>query len=70
MGRAVPRHELSDRERESLAALITACHASAADGGPGQVINRMAYKIPTGNSGRDLPERYGPRQTVCTRAPA
>jgi transposase len=27
----------------------------------------MVYKVRTGISWRDLPERYGPRQTVCTR---
>jgi transposase len=32
-----------------------------------QVINGMVYKIRTGISWRDLPERYGPWQTVCTR---
>ncbi|OSP26842.1 transposase, partial [Streptomyces sp. 13-12-16] len=29
-----------------------------------QVINGMVYKIRTGISWRDLPERYGPWQTV------
>lgn len=32
-----------------------------------QVINGMVYKIRTGISWRDLPERYGPWQTVYTR---
>jgi len=32
-----------------------------------QVINGMVYKIRTGISRRDLPERYGPWQTVYTR---
>lgn len=32
-----------------------------------RVVNGMVYKIRTGISWRDLPERYGPWQTVCTR---
>ncbi|GAA3505590.1 hypothetical protein GCM10019016_127030 [Streptomyces prasinosporus] len=32
-----------------------------------QVVNGMVYKIRTGISWRDLPERCGPWQTVCTR---
>jgi transposase len=32
-----------------------------------RVINGMVYKIRTGISWRDLPERYGPCQTVYTR---
>ncbi|MFM9593726.1 transposase [Streptomyces scabiei] len=29
----------------------------------------MVYRIRTGISWRDLPERYGPWKTVCTRFP-
>ncbi|MGI5380556.1 IS5 family transposase [Streptomyces sp. CA-251387] len=61
------RHELSDREWELLAPLIP----RAATGRPRvedrQVINGMVYKIRTGISWRDLPERYGPWKTVYTR---
>ncbi|MFJ4206593.1 transposase [Streptomyces sviceus] len=32
-----------------------------------RVINGMVYTVRTGISWRDLPERYGPWQTVCTR---
>ena len=32
-----------------------------------QVINGMVYKIRTGISWRDLPERYGPCKTAYTR---
>ncbi|BCL25094.1 transposase [Streptomyces tuirus] len=32
-----------------------------------QVLNGMVYKIRTGISWRDLPERYGPWKTVYTR---
>ncbi|MFF8940620.1 IS5 family transposase [Streptomyces paradoxus] len=63
----VRRHELTDREWELLAPLIP----RAATGRPRvedrQVINGMVYKIRTGISWRDLPERYGPWKTVYTR---
>ncbi|WP_326570104.1 IS5 family transposase [Actinacidiphila glaucinigra] len=63
----VRRHELTDHEWELLTPLIP----RAATGRPRvddrQVINGMVYKIRTGISWRDLPERYGPWQTVYTR---
>ena len=63
----IRRHELTDLEWELLAPLIP----RAATGRPRvpdrQVINGMVYKIRTGISWRDLPERYGPWQTVYTR---
>ncbi|MEV8312447.1 IS5 family transposase [Streptomyces flavidovirens] len=61
------RHELTDHEWELLAPLIP----RAATGRPRvedrQVINGMVYKIRTGVSWRDLPERYRPWKTVYTR---
>ncbi|WP_406164180.1 MULTISPECIES: IS5 family transposase [Streptomyces] len=61
------RHELTDQEWELLAPLIP----RAATGRPRmedrQVVNGMVYKIRTGISWRDLPERYGSWQTVYTR---
>ncbi|WP_435854792.1 IS5 family transposase [Streptomyces longwoodensis] len=61
------RHELTDQEWELLAPLIP----RAATGRPRvedrQVINGMVYKIRTGISWRDLPERYGSWQAVYTR---
>ncbi|MEU4896135.1 IS5 family transposase [Streptomyces sp. NPDC044780] len=63
----VRRHELTDQEWELLAPLIP----RAATGRPRvedrQVVNGMVYKIRTGISWRDLPERYGPWKTVYTR---
>ncbi|MGW0600109.1 IS5 family transposase [Streptomyces sp. NPDC002776] len=63
----VRRHELTDLEWELLAPLIP----RAATGRPRvedrQVINGMVYKIRTGISWRDLPERDGPWKTVYTR---
>ncbi|WP_370268088.1 IS5 family transposase [Streptomyces sp. V4I8] len=61
------RHELTDQEWELLAPLIP----RAATGRPRvedrQVVNGMVYKIRTGISWRDLPERYGSWKTVYTR---
>ncbi|GAA2572580.1 hypothetical protein GCM10010398_73400 [Streptomyces fimbriatus] len=66
-GVVVRRHELTDQEWELLAPLIP----RAATGRPRvedrRVINGMVYKIRTGISWRDLPERHGPWQTVHTR---
>ncbi|WNE93873.1 IS5 family transposase [Streptomyces luomodiensis] len=63
----VRRHELTDQEWELLAPL----KPRAATGRPRvedrQVVNGMVYKIRTGISWRDLPERYGPWKTVYTR---
>nr|WP_258876806.1 MULTISPECIES: IS5 family transposase [unclassified Streptomyces] len=61
------RHELTDQEWELLAPLIP----RAATGRPRvedrQVVNGMVFKIRTGVSWRDLPDRYGSWQTVYTR---
>ncbi|MEV5843506.1 IS5 family transposase [Streptomyces sp. NPDC051985] len=61
------RHELTEQEWELLAPLIP----RAATGRPRvedrRVVNGMVYKIRTGISWRDLPERYGPWKTVYTR---
>ncbi len=63
----VRRHEFTHQEWELLAPLIP----RAVTGRPRvldrQVINGMVYKIRTGITWRDLPERYGPWQTVYTR---
>ncbi|MER8226280.1 transposase [Streptomyces sp. NPDC094143] len=45
----------------------TAGRDGTAPGEDRRVINGMVYKIRTGISWRDLPERYGPWQTVYTR---
>ncbi|MFJ4824138.1 IS5 family transposase [Streptomyces bacillaris] len=61
------RHELTDQDWDLLAPLIP----SAPNGRPRvddrRVINGMVYKIRTGLPWRDLPDRYGPWQTVHTR---
>ncbi|MEU9001914.1 transposase [Streptomyces sp. NPDC048551] len=65
-GEVIHSRELTNGERELLAPLIP----RAATGGPRvedrQVFNGMVYKIRTGLSWRDLPERYGPWKAVYT----
>ncbi|MFE0726410.1 IS5 family transposase [Streptomyces rochei] len=63
----VRRHELTDQEWELLAPLIPRAVTGRPRVSDRQVINGMVYKIRTGISWRDLPERYGPWQTVYTR---
>ncbi|MEV7797441.1 IS5 family transposase [Streptomyces sp. NPDC087512] len=61
------RHELTDPEWELLAPLIPRAATGRPRVADRQVINGMVYKIRTGISWRDLPERYGPWKTVYTR---
>ncbi|MEW2404449.1 IS5 family transposase [Streptomyces sp. NPDC046862] len=61
------RHELTDQEWELLAPLIPRAVTGRPRVEDRQVINGMVYKIRTGISWRDLPERYGPWKTVYTR---
>ncbi|WP_435853965.1 IS5 family transposase [Streptomyces misionensis] len=61
------RHELSDREWDLLAPLIPRAVTGRPRVDDRQVINGMIYKIRTGLPWRDLPDRYGPWQTVYTR---
>ncbi|MFE6946600.1 IS5 family transposase [Streptomyces chartreusis] len=61
------RHELTDLEWELLAPYIPRAATGRPRVSDRQVINGMVYKIRTGVSWRDLPERYGPWQTVYTR---
>ncbi|MFD7705384.1 IS5 family transposase [Streptomyces caelestis] len=61
------RHELSDQEWDLLAPLIPRAVTGRPRVDDRQVINGMIYKIRTGLPWRDLPDRYGPWQTVYTR---
>ncbi|GAA1165583.1 hypothetical protein GCM10009654_23090 [Streptomyces hebeiensis] len=63
----IRRHELTDREWDLLAPLIPRAVTGRPRASGRQVSNGMVYKIRTGISCRDLPERYGPWQTVYTR---
>ncbi|MFI1249526.1 IS5 family transposase [Streptomyces anulatus] len=66
-GVVIRRHELTDREWELLAPLIPRAVRGRPRAEDRQIINGMVYKIRTGISWRDLPERYGSWQTVYTR---
>ncbi|MEU9211811.1 transposase [Streptomyces sp. NPDC048415] len=59
-GVVMRRHEVTDQERELLAPLIPRAATGRPRVSDRQVINGMVYKIGTGISWRDLPERYGP----------
>ncbi|MEU6602986.1 IS5 family transposase [Streptomyces flaveolus] len=61
------RHELTDQEWELLAPLIPRAATGQPRVADRQIVNGMVYKIRTGISWRDLPERYGPWKTVYTR---
>ncbi|WP_405189960.1 transposase [Streptomyces anulatus] len=66
-GVVVRRHELTDREWELLAPLIPRAVRGRPRAEDRRIINGMVYKIRTGISWRDLPERYASWQTVYTR---
>lgn len=63
----IRRHELIDQEWELLAPLIPRAVTGRPRVSDRQVVNGMVYKIRTGISWRDLPERYGPWKAVYTR---
>jgi len=66
MGR---RHELTDDQWAALEPLLPP--QRAATGRPAKdhrtILNGILWRLKTGAPGRDLPERYGPWQTVDTR---
>ena len=66
-GVVLRRHELTDQEWELLAPLIPRAVTGRPRVDDRRVINGMVYKIRTGITWRDLPERYGPWKTVYTR---
>ncbi|MGW8779478.1 IS5 family transposase [Streptomyces sp. NPDC055796] len=61
------RHELTNSEWELLAPLIPSAGRGRPRAEDRRVVNGMVYKIRTGVSWRDLPERYGPWKSVYTR---
>ncbi|OUC99626.1 transposase [Streptomyces swartbergensis] len=60
------RRELNGQERGLLAPLIPRALTGRPRVDDRQVINGMIYKIRTGLQWRDLPDRFGPWQTVYT----
>lgn len=65
----VRRHELTDAEWERLAPLLPPERPKT--GRPNKahrlVVNAIVWKLRTGAPWRDLPERYGPWESVYTR---
>src|SRR5437868_14042904 len=65
----VERHELTDAQWERLAPLLPPEQPDT--GRPNKahrtMLNAILWKLATGVPWRDLPERYGPWQTVYTR---
>ncbi|MFE3229000.1 IS5 family transposase [Nocardia sp. NPDC059228] len=68
IARVVRRHELTEQQWRTIEVLLP---VSGAKGRPRvddrRVINAMLYKAKTGVAWRDLPDRYGPWQTVYSR---
>jgi len=64
----VRRHELSDQQWELLADMFPANGRRGAQWRPHrELLNAMFWRLNTGASWRDLPERYGPWETVYYR---
>jgi transposase len=61
------RHELSDAEWARLEPLLPPRQAGRPRKDDRLVVNGILWKLATGAPWRDLPERYGPWQTVYTR---
>ena len=61
------RHELTDAEWARLQPLVPPRKPGAPRKDDRLVINGILWKLATGAPWRDLPERYGPWQSVYTR---
>ena len=61
------RHELSDVEWARLGPLLPPRKAGKPRQDDRRIIDGILWKLATGAPWRDLPERYGPWQTVYTR---
>ena len=64
---ATRRHELSEAEWERLRPLLPPPKPGPARTDDRLVVNAILWKLATGAPWRDLPERYGPWQSVYTR---
>jgi transposase len=61
------RHELSESEWVRLQPLLPPRKAGKPRQDDRRIVNGILWKLATGAPWRDLPERYGPWQTVYTR---
>ncbi|RCG14351.1 transposase, partial [Streptomyces diacarni] len=63
-GRVIRRHELSDAEWEFVRPLLPASLRGRKRLDDRRVLNGIVWKFRTGTAWRDVPERYGPWQTL------
>ena len=61
------RHELTETEWARLQPLLPPRKAGKPRQDDRRILNGILWKVATGAPWRDLPERYGPWQTVYTR---
>jgi transposase len=61
------RHELTDAEWARIAPLLPPRRPGRVRQDDRRILNGILWKLATGAPWRDLPERYGPWQTVYTR---
>ena len=61
------RHELTDTEWARREPLLPPHRSGRPRTDDRLVVNGIVWKLATGAPGRDLPDRYGPGQTVDTR---
>lgn len=61
------RHELTDMEWERLQPLLPPHKPGRPRQDDRRILNGIRWKLTTGAPWRDVPERYGPWQTVYTR---
>lgn len=61
------RHELTDQEWEKLRELLPSGRMGRPRHDDRRILDGIVWKIRTGAAWRDVPERYGPWQTLYTR---
>ena len=61
------RHELADKEWSAIQPLLPTKLRGVPRVDDRRVINGILWRFRTGSPWRDVPERYGPRTTLCNR---
>lgn len=61
------RHELSDAEWKRIEALLPTQPGPRSKRGDREFVNAVIWRVRTGVQWRDLPERFGPWQTIYNR---
>ncbi len=62
----IRRHELTDQEWDALKELLPAGRRGRPREDDRRLLNGIVWKIRTGSAWRDVPERYGPWQSLYT----